>query len=412
MMRTRYFILTAVILTITSLTGTQALAKTDKKDDDNLYKFSTIKENPITSIKNQNVSGTCWCFSTLSFLESELLRTKGKTYDLSEMWVVGHAYSDRALKYLRLDGMMGFRSGSTFADVMAVIRKYGIVPQGVYSGMQYGSDLPDQKELDAVLKGYMDGVISKPNKSSTRPWKVSTAWRKGLEAVIQAYMGEWPSKFDYEGKEYTPESFRDEELNFNADDYVNICSFIAEPLYSFVPIEVCDNWRNATGFNVTLKDMLEIMYNALDNGYTVLWAGDVSEKGFDRNGLGVLPVEKSDKPAAGSDQEHWTGKAKEEKVKQDRIPPEVQVSDSLRQSAYDRKLTTDDHGMHIFGYAQDQNGTKYFLTKNSWGETGKYKGIWYLSETFVAYKTLNFIIHKDALPEALREKLKNAGNSF
>lgn len=367
------------------------------------YQFTTVKEAPISPIKNQYRSGTCWCFSSISFLESELLRTQKKTYDLSEMWVVSHAYSDRATKYVRMDGKMGFAQGSGFGDVMAVIKKYGIVPQDVYSGQQYGSELPEIGELDAVLKAYVDAIVKNPNRVLT------TAWKKGFDAVLQAYMGEWPSEFKAEGKPFTPATYRDEQLKLNVKDYVNICSFASEPWYEECPIEVCDNWRNANGYNVPLADMMRILYTACDNGYTVLWGGDVSEKGFTRNGIAIVekPAETA-KPAAGSDQEHWVGKdnSKPEEAKTAELPKELtEITDEMRQEAYDRKKTTDDHGMHIYGYATDQNGTKYFMVKNSWGETGKYKGIWYMSDSFIAYKTLNFLVHKDALPKDLRKKL-------
>lgn len=365
------------------------------------YEFKTVKENPVSPVKNQFRSGTCWCFSSLSFLESELLRTQKKTYDLSEMWVVSHAYSDRATKYVRMDGHMGFAAGSGFGDVMQTIKKYGIVPESVYSGYQYGSDKPEQAELDAVLKAYVDAIVRNPNKV------LSTAWKRGFDAVLQAYMGPWTTEFQLDGKTYTPASYRDEVLKFDASDYVNICSFEAEPWYEICDIEVCDNWRNAGGYNVPLKDMMEILYHAIDKGYTVLWGGDVSEKGFTRNGLATMPEPKADaKPAAGSDQEHWVGKdtEKKEEVSQE-LPAEMVITDAMRQEAYDRKKTTDDHGMHIYGYAKAQNGTKFFMVKNSWGEAGEYKGMWYMSDSFIAYKTLNFLVHKDALPKDIRKKL-------
>ena len=381
-----------------------AQATKDKEQKELDYQFTTVKENPITSIKNQYQSGTCWCFSSLSFLESELLRTQKKEYDLSEMWIIGHSYSDRAGKYVHLDGHLGFSAGSGFSDVFATVDKYGIVPQSVYSGMQYGSQLPEQAEMDAVLKAYVEAVVSRPGKSRF----TTTAWKRGFDATVQAYLGQWLEKFTVDGKEYTPASYRDEVLKFNSSDYVNICSFEANPWWEECDIEVCDNWRCAKGYNVPMKEMLQIMYNALDNGYTVLWGGDVSEKGFTRNGVAVMPVEQKDeKPKAGSDQEHWLGKDTEENNEKTavEIPAEIEVSDSLRQEAFERKMTTDDHGMHIYGYATDRNGTRYFIVKNSWGDAGKYNGIWYMSETYIAYKTLNFVVNKDALPKDIRKKL-------
>lgn len=385
------------ILAILSATTVFAQAKPESKGPE--YNFTTVKANPISAIGNQYRSGTCWCFSGLSFLESELLRKGGKEVNLSEMWVVGHSYHDRAVKYVRMDGNMGFSAGSGFGDVFTTISKYGIVPQDVYSGMNYGTELPEQAELDAVLKAYVKAIVSKPNKV------LSTAWTKGFDGIVQAYLGDWTNTFTVDGVQYTPESYRDNVLKFKADEYINVCSFSDQPWYAECPIEVCDNWRNSTGWNVPVEDLVKIIYNALDNGYTVLWGGDVSEKGFTRNGIGVMPKPEK-KVAAGSDQEHWVGKddSKKEETTVE-IPEEVEVSDSLRLDAYNRKMTTDDHGMHIYGYATDQNGTKYFMVKNSWGEDNKYKGTWYMSETFIAFKTLNIILSKEALPKDIKKKL-------
>ena len=208
-----------------------------------------------------------------------------------------------------------------------------------------------------------------------------------------------------DGVEYTPESYRD-HIGFNYDDYVNITSFTHHPFYEPFIIEVCDNWRWDTAYNLPMDEMMEVMYNAIDKGYTIAWGSDVSEKGFTRDGLAVMPVEKK-KAAAGSDQERWVGKAKDEpkeEVKTE-LPKEMEITQEMRQEGYDRKTTTDDHGMHIYGLAQDQNGTKYFMVKNSWGEAGKYKGIWYASDAFVRYKTMNIVVHKDALPKHIAKKL-------
>ena len=363
------------------------------------YEFTTVKENPITSIKNQYRSGTCWCFSALSFVESEILRTKGYELDLSEMFVVGKSYRDRAVKYVRLDGHLNFAAGSSFGDVLHVINDYGIVPQDAMPGFNYGTELPEHNELDAVLKGYVDAVKKNPNR------KLSTAWLRGFDGIVEAYFGEYPETFTVDGAEYTPESFR-EHIGFNYDDYVNITSFTHHPFYEPFVIEVCDNWRWDSAYNLPMDEMMEVMYNAIDKGYTIAWGSDVSEKGFTRDGLAVMPVEEK-KAAAGSDQERWVGKAAEaekEEVKT-ALPQEMTITQEMRQDGYDRKTTTDDHGMHIYGVAKDQNGTKYFMVKNSWGETGKYKGIWYASDSFVRYKTLNIVVHKDALPKHIAKKL-------
>ena len=395
-------------LTISLATALAALPIFAQEPAKAEYEFTTIKENPITSIKNQYRSGTCWCFSALSFVESEILRTKGYELDLSEMFVVGKSYRDRAVKYVRLDGHLNFAAGSSFGDVLHVINDYGIVPQETMPGFNYGTELPEHNELDAVLKGYVDAIKGNPNK------KLSTAWLRGFDGIVEAYFGEYPETFTVDGVEYTPKSFS-EHIGFNYDDYVNLSSFTHHPFYEPFIIEVCDNWRWDSAYNLPIDELMEVMYNAIENGYTIAWGSDVSEKGFTRDGLAVLLEE--EKAKAGSDQEKWVGKetekqaekaaakkGKKEVVKPE-LPKEMTVTQEMRQDGYDRKTTTDDHGMHIYGLAQDQNGTKYFLVKNSWGVTGKYNGIWYASDSFVRGKTMNIVVHKDALPEAIKAKL-------
>ena len=369
------------------------------------YQFTTVLEHPVTSVKNQYRSGTCWCYSALSFIESEILRTKGVETDLSEMFVVGKSYFDRSVKYVRLDGHLNLAAGSSFGDVLHVIDDYGIVPQAAYSGFNYGTELPEQSELDAVIKGYVSAVKTNPNKTLT------TAWKNGLQGILDAYLGETPETFTVDGVEYTPASYRD-HLGINYDDYVSITSFTHHPFYEQFIIEVCDNWRWDTAYNLPLDEMMEVMYSALENGYTIAWASDVSEKGFTRDGIGVLLDEV--KATAGSDQEKWVGKEAEKKAETKKgkkadvkpeLPKEQSVTQESRQDGYDRKTTTDDHGMHIYGLAKDQNGANYFIVKNSWGVTGKYDGIWYVSDPFVRAKTLNIVLHKDAIPEAIKTKL-------
>ncbi|MBQ8499064.1 MAG: aminopeptidase [Bacteroidales bacterium] len=374
--------------------GIAALAAAQEAPE---YEFTVIKENPITSVKNQNRSGTCWCYSALSFIESEILRTKGLELDLSEMFVVGKSYHDRAVKYVRLDGHLNFAAGSSFGDVLHVIDDYGIVPQSAMPGMNYGSALPEQSELDAALKAYVSAIASNPNR------KLTTAWLNGFDGIVAAYFGEYPQTFIVDGVEYTPMSYRD-FLGIDMDDYVNITSFTHHPFYEQFVIEVPDNWRWDTAYNLPMDEMMDVMFNAIENGYTIAWGSDVSEQGFTRNGTAVALAEV--KATTGSDQERWVGKADaaQQEVKA-ALPAEVTVTQKMRQEGYDRKTTTDDHGMHIYGLAQDQNGTKYFMVKNSWGESGKYKGIWYASETFVKFKTLNIVVHKDALPKDIKKKL-------
>lgn len=361
------------------------------------YKFTTIKENPITSIKDQHRSGTCWCFSALSFIESEIIRTKKvspESIDLSEMFVVGKSYQDRAIKYVRLDGHLNLAAGSSFGDVLHVIKDYGIVPQCEMPGLNYGTELPEHFEMDAAIKGYTDAIVKRPNRNLT------TAWQEGLKGIISAYLGEYPATFVVDGKEYTPETYRD-FLGINYDDYVNLSSFAYMPFYEQSVIEVCDNWRWDTAYNLPIEEFMEVMFHAVENGFTIAWGSDVSEKGFTRDGLATIVEEKK---VAGSDMEHWTGKSSE-KAEDASAVKKFTVTDEMRQDAYDRKLNTDDHGMHIYGIAEDQNGNKFFMVKNSWGDAGKYNGIWYASEDFVKYKTLNIVIHKDALPKHIAKKL-------
>lgn len=388
----------AAVAIAMALPLSQALAQ-DKAEENKApeYQFTTVKENPISSIKNQYRSGTCWSYSGIGFLESEIMRIKGyDDVDLSEMFIVRNSYHDRAVKYVRLDGDLRFGAGSSCEDVLTVIKEYGITPDSAYSGMNYGTQLPEQSELDAVLAAYVKAVASNPNKTLT------TAWLNGFDGILDAYLGEVPQEFEVNGVKYTPETYRD-YLGINADDYVSITSFTHHPFYSQFVLEVGDNWRWDTSYNVPLDEMMEIIYNAIEKGYTIAWGSDVSEKGFTRTGLGTV-VEVA-KKAAGSDQERWVGKSEDSDKEEVSGSKEPVITQEMRQDGYDRKTTTDDHGMQIYGIAKDQNGNTFFMVKNSWGETGDYNGIWYVSDAFVRYKTMNFLVHKDALPKDIRKKL-------
>lgn len=378
------------------------------------YKFTTVLENPVTSIKNQHRSGTCWAYSAISFVESEVIRINNitdpeKYPDFSEFFVVSHSYSDRADKYVMLDGNLTFGAGSQGEDVLDVIRLYGLVPQAEMTGMNYGSDLPAQNELDAVLRAYIDAVVKNPNRVLT------TAWKRGFQAILDEYLGEYPKTFVVDGVEYTPESYRD-ALNFNPDDYVTLTSYTHHPFYTYFPFEVADNWRWDQFYNVPIDEMMEILNYALENGYTISWGADVSEPGFTRDGLAIL-VDVSASNNSGSDQERWVGKsedkqakAKAKKAGKNNPIVELVPTQETRQIGFMNKTITDDHGMQIYGIAKDQWGGKYYLVKNSWGETGKYKGVWYASEAFVKGQTLDIAIHKSALPKEFVEKHPNVMN--
>ena len=356
------------------------------------YQFTTVKENPITSIKNQYRSGTCWCFSTISFLESEIIKAKNlkdaSLYpDFSEMFVVRKAYYDRSIKYVRMDGKLNYAAGSDFGDVLEVAKTYGLIYQGDYSGFQYGYDKPVQAELDAVLKGYVDAVVKNPNK------KLTKVWPKGVEGILDAYMGEIPED----------KVIKADALGINLDDYIGFTSYTHHPFYTAFAMEVEDNWRCTPSWNVPLDEFVAIIDNAVDKGYTVAWGGDVSEPGFTRDGLAIL-IDMEALATSGSDQERWVGKADEKPAEKVAVK-EIEVTQELRQDYYDEKTSTDDHGMHLYGIAKDQNGAKYYLIKNSWGETGEYKGIWYMSENFVKGKTLNILVNKNAVPKDILKKI-------
>ena len=384
-------------MTVLSLTGVQSQAQVKPAD----YQFTTVKEIPVTSMKNQYRSGTCWCFSALSFLESEVIKAKNLKADaypdFSEMFIIRNSNHDRALKYVRLNGYLNMAAGSGFGDVLEVIRDYGLVPQSAYSGMNYGYDLPVQGELDAVLKGYVQAVVKNPNK------KLTPVWPKGFDGILDAYLGVVPETFVENGVTYTPASYRD-AMGINPDDYVNISSYTHHPFYSQFAIEVEDNWRWGLCYNLPLDEFMAVIDNAVDNGYTVLWGGDVSEAGFTRDGLAIL-VDTANKATSGSDQERWVGKAEDKPAAAKELAKELQVTQETRQQMFDEKTSTDDHGMHLYGTAKDQNGTKYYLIKNSWGVTGAYDGVWYMSENFVKGKTLNFVVNKKALPKDIAKKL-------
>ena len=376
------------------------------QDNGEKFEFTVVKENPITSVKNQASSGTCWCFSSLSFIESEAIRInklKEADYpDLSEMFVVSHAYADKAKKFIRVDGALNFAQGSSFGDLIYVLRDYGIVPNEVMPGLNYGTDRHMHGELEAGLKGFMNAILKNPNR------KLSTAWYPAVQGILAAYLGPIPETFTWKGKEYTPKSYF-ASLNVNLDDYMDFTSWTHIPYYEKHPVEVADNWRWEEAWNVPMDEMMAIIDYAVMNGYTVAWASDVSEIGFTRDGIGIVPdMEAIAKQAeqAGSDQARWVGAAMgQQRPSFNKPVPELTITPEMRQQGYEEKTSTDDHGMQIYGIAKDQNGTKYYMVKNSWGETGKYKGLWYVSEAYVRYKTMDFMVHKDAIPKDIQKKL-------
>lgn len=367
----------------------------------NAYQFKVVKENAVTSVKNQSSTGTCWSFSGVAFLESELLRMGKGTFDLSEMYIVRRNYEDKALKHARLHGSLNFAPGGSFADVIETLDAYGVMPDEAYHGLHYGSETHNHGELEKILKSYMDGVIGART--------LSPVWNKGIAGILDSYLGDVPEKFQYNGKEYTPHSFA-AELGLKQEDYISLTSFTHHPFYKPFAIEVPDNWRWALSYNLPVDELMEVMEQAVMKGYTIAWASDVSEAGFSRDGIAIVPDEEAPENA-GSDQSRWLGLSSRERDAEIRtrigkeILSEKEITQEMRQTSFDNYATTDDHGMQIYGIAEDQNGNRFFMVKNSWGETGPYDGFWYASFPFVSYKTLSIVLHKDALPASIAKKL-------
>ncbi|MBR5204554.1 MAG: aminopeptidase [Bacteroidaceae bacterium] len=367
------------------------------------FEFTVVKENPITSIKNQNRAGTCWSYSGLAFIESELLRMGKGEHDLAEMFIVHNTYLDRADKAVRTHGDISFSQGGSFYDVLFAMKNYGLVPETeMLPGVMYGETLSNHNELSAVS----DAVVAAIAKQSKLQKNANNEllWKKAIQAVHDIYLGARPEKFTYNGKEYTPKSFA-ESLGLNADDYVSLTSYTHHPFYSSFVLEIQDNWRWSQSYNLPIDELMEVFDNAIMKGYTIAWGSDVSEDGFSRNGVAVLPDADKAQELSGSDMARWLKMKPEEKKLNTKPQPQKWCTQEERQAAYDNFETTDDHGMQIYGIAKDQMGNEYYMVKNSWGKSGTYEGIWYASKAFARYKTMNIVVHKDALPKAIAKKL-------
>lgn len=397
---TTAFAIAAAMLCVAPVSASAQDDKEAKKEEG--FVFSTVKENPITSIKNQNKSGTCWAYSSLGFFEAELLRLGKGEYNLCEMFLAHKTYEDRAVASVRLHGDISFSEGGSFYDAVYCMRNYGMIPEEAMPlpGTLYGDTLANFNEMWPVAEGVVKAITDSKLK------KISKAWFGSLNSVLDTYLGQVPAEFTYKGKKYTPKSFQ-ESLGLNMDDYVSLTSFTHHPFYTQFVIEVQDNWRWGMSYNLPIDELMEVMDNAINNGYTFAWGADVSETGFTRDGIAVCPDADHGADITGSDMARWTGMSLIEKRKEltSRPLPEITVTQEMRQDAYDSWETTDDHGMLIYGIAKDQNDKEYYMVKNSWGLSGKYKGVWYASKTFAKYKTLNILVHKDALPKAIRKKL-------
>lgn len=386
--------------------GANAEPEKAKKDSVNKNKpvFTTIKENKISSIKDQNRSGTCWDYSTCSFFESEILKKTGKTYDLCESFIASHTYMDRAVQVVRFHGDCQFSQGGSAYDVLYCLQNYGICPEDAMPapGTLYGDSLNNFNEFFSVMSPYVNAVSHSDSK------KLSTQWKVGLQGILDAYLGQLPKEFKYEGKSYTPQSFA-ASLGLDFNDYVTVTSYTHHPFWTQFAVEVQDNWRFPLSYNVPIECIEKIIDNAINEGYTVAWGGDVSEDGFTRKGLAYAIDQKQTQSLAGSDMARWLKMTKVQKTsKLDSLGclvPEVTPTQEQRQQRYDNWELGDDHGMLIFGIAKDQNGKEYYMVKNSWGETGDYKGIWYMTKNFIVANLMDFMINKNAIPKDIRKKM-------
>jgi bleomycin hydrolase len=358
---------------------------------------------PVTSVENQYRSGTCWSFSGLAFLEAEMLRMKKDSVDLSEMYVVDLCYKDKADRYVRMQGNLNFGGGGAFHDNIYVWKNYGLVPEDVYPGLNYGTDKHVHGEMDAVLLSFIESVVENKNK------ELSPAWKNAFASIIDSYLGELPKEFTYKGKKYTPKTFASEYIGLNPDNYVELTSFTHHPFYQPFILEVPDNWLWGNVYNLPLNEFTEVIDYSLKKGYTVAWAADVSHKGFSHTkGLAVIPetdIENMD----NLERAKWEKLSKKDAETQiyqlNTIVKEKNITQEYRQTAFDNYTTTDDHGMLLLGKAHDQKGNEYYIVKNSWGTDSKYNGYFYASKAFVIMQATNIMVNKEAIPESIRKKL-------
>ncbi len=366
------------------------------------YQFTEVVTVPATPVKNQAATGTCWCFATTSFMESELLRMGKGTYDLSEMFIVRQKYMNQLQdNYLRRgEGNIG--QGSLSHTFMNAYRQVGIVPEEVYTGINYNSERHNHSEMVRYMQALADVAV----KAKTR----SPEYYKLIDNLFDTYLGKLPEKFTYKGKEFTPKSFA-ESLGLNMDDYIELTSFTHHPYYVKFDVEVPDNWEHSLMYNLPLDEMMETVDHALTNGYTVCWDGDVSEKGFSfTNGVAINPEVKKVEDLSNTDRARFEKLGEKERLEEvfkfERPYPEVNVTPEVRQAGFESFVTTDDHLMHVTGITKDQNGTKYYITKNSWGtDRNKFGGYLNMSESFVRAKTIYVMVHKDVIPKAIKGKL-------
>ena len=357
--------------------------------NNNKYEFNAIIDLEHTGVKNQASSGTCWSYSTNSFLESEMMRMGKEPIELSEIFSAHCVYVEKAEAFVRMHGAVSWGDGGECHDVINMYAKYGAIPQEIYTGLQYGTTKNKFAEMQAILKSMLDAVVSNPNGHLTPSWK------RAYDDVLDSYLGAIPEKFKWDNHWYTPKSFAKSRVGIHPEDYVEISSFTTDPYYKKMMLMVPDNWAFQRVYNVQMEDITDIIDNALNKGFTIAWAADVSEKYFSwKNGVAYVP-EKDYDDMDDTEKKYMFNGPKYERV----ITPE------LRQRAFDNYETTDDHGMHIVGLAEDQNGRKYYKVKNSWGDKNDYKGYIYVTRAYVRYKTTAILLHKNGVPNPLRNKM-------
>ncbi|MDD7632331.1 MAG: C1 family peptidase [bacterium] len=366
------------------------------------YQFTDVCRVPATPVKNQASTGTCWCFATTSFMESELLRMGKGEYDLSEMFIVRQKYMNQLNDNYIRQGEGNIGQGSLSHTFMNAFRQVGIVPEEVYSGINYDSDRHNHGELVR----YMGAIANEAVKMRKR----SPEYNELIQSLFDIYLGKVPEKFSYKGKEYTPQSFA-ASLGLNMDDYVELTSFNHHPYYQKFEVEVHDNWEHYQQYNLPLDELIEVQDYALQHGFTVCWDGDVSEKGFSfKNGVAINPEVKKVEDYSTTDRARFEKMDEKERLdevyKFEHPYPEVNVTQEVRQAGFESYVTTDDHLMHLTGIVKDQNGTKYYITKNSWGtERNTFGGYLNMSESYVRAKMIYIMVHKDAIPKAIKAKL-------
>lgn len=359
----------------------------DKSKD--LFKFTEVINLENTPIKNQGSSGTCWSYSGNSFIESEMIRMGKKPVEISQIFTARNSYVEKGRNYVRMHGAISLGEGGAFHDVMNMYRKYGAVPQSVYTGLNYGTDKNKFNEMSAIMEATLAAVVKNPN------GELTPSWEKAYAAIIDSYLGETPKSFDFNGKKYTPQTFAKDVIGINPDDYVEFSSFKEYPYYSKFTLMIPDNWAMEQVYNLKMNEMTDVIDNALKNGYTVAWGGDVSEKGFSwKNGVAYVPEKRFEDMTAEEKADIFNGPKKE-----------AAVTEDMRQKAFDNYATTDDHGMHIVGLTKDQNGREYYIVKNSWGATNDYKGYLCMTKEFVKYKTTSFMVNKKAIPSEIAKKI-------